>query len=356
MIDGALAARTPADRRRDGRTFSVRPADGRAPRSGHHAERHPPDPARESRALTPAAGLLMDALRDRPRRPDPPRRRVRRPHRPRARAGASASCPTATPTSVTSAGNAAGTGARIALLDRAARDRDRGRRPPRREDRDRRRAALPGALRRRDGASRTTPSPYPRLATVVPLRRAQLGGRPRGRAPLAPRPRRPTRSRGAPHDATTTERAGGVAAAPRRQAAPRASRRRSRPVHHPHARRRSRCSTRRASRSIEQNADTILEQVGIDFRGDPEALTAASATAGADVDGERVRFPRGIARQHRSRRRRPRAVHPVRAEPGAQRRDRRHAHGLAPALRLAVRARPRQAAAATARSRTSATS
>ena len=46
---------------------------------------------------------------------------------------------------------------------------------------------------------------------------------------------------------------------------------------------------------IERNADTILEQVGIDFRDDPEALTLWKQ-AGADVKGERVRFPRGMCR------------------------------------------------------------
>jgi trimethylamine--corrinoid protein Co-methyltransferase len=44
-----------------------------------------------------------------------------------------------------------------------------------------------------------------------------------------------------------------------------------------------------------ENADTILEQVGIDFR-DEEAL-AAWRDAGADVQGERVRFSRGMCRQ-----------------------------------------------------------
>src|SRR5436190_6811635 len=39
---------------------------------------------------------------------------------------------------------------------------------------------------------------------------------------------------------------------------------------------------------IEANADTILEEVGIDFRGDPAAL-AMLKDAGADVEGERVR-------------------------------------------------------------------
>jgi trimethylamine---corrinoid protein Co-methyltransferase len=45
---------------------------------------------------------------------------------------------------------------------------------------------------------------------------------------------------------------------------------------------------------IEHNADTILEQVGIDFR-DTDALATLKA-GGADVDGERVRFPSGMAR------------------------------------------------------------
>jgi trimethylamine--corrinoid protein Co-methyltransferase len=48
--------------------------------------------------------------------------------------------------------------------------------------------------------------------------------------------------------------------------------------------------------TIEYNADTILEQVGLDFRGDPDALRLFH-DAGADVQGERVRFPRGMARQ-----------------------------------------------------------
>jgi trimethylamine--corrinoid protein Co-methyltransferase len=46
---------------------------------------------------------------------------------------------------------------------------------------------------------------------------------------------------------------------------------------------------------LENNADTILEQVGIEFREDAEAL-ALWKKAGADVQGERVRIPRGLAR------------------------------------------------------------
>jgi len=48
--------------------------------------------------------------------------------------------------------------------------------------------------------------------------------------------------------------------------------------------------------TIENNADTILEEIGIDFREDPEALSIWKA-AGADVQGERVRMPRGMCRQ-----------------------------------------------------------
>ena len=46
---------------------------------------------------------------------------------------------------------------------------------------------------------------------------------------------------------------------------------------------------------IEYNADTILEEVGIDFRDDAEALDIWRK-AGADVKGERVRMPRGMCR------------------------------------------------------------
>jgi trimethylamine---corrinoid protein Co-methyltransferase len=46
---------------------------------------------------------------------------------------------------------------------------------------------------------------------------------------------------------------------------------------------------------LESNADTILQEIGIDFRDDPEALELFKK-AGADVQGERVRFPRGMCR------------------------------------------------------------
>jgi trimethylamine--corrinoid protein Co-methyltransferase len=47
--------------------------------------------------------------------------------------------------------------------------------------------------------------------------------------------------------------------------------------------------------TIEHNADTVLEEIGIDFKGDAEAL-AIWRDAGADVQGERVHFPRGMCR------------------------------------------------------------
>ena len=46
---------------------------------------------------------------------------------------------------------------------------------------------------------------------------------------------------------------------------------------------------------IEDNTDKILEEIGIDFSGDPEALRLWK-DAGAEVKGERVRFPRGLCR------------------------------------------------------------
>src|ERR1017187_1645506 len=46
---------------------------------------------------------------------------------------------------------------------------------------------------------------------------------------------------------------------------------------------------------IEHNAETILEEIGIEFRRDPESLRLWRA-AGADVQRERVRIPRGLCR------------------------------------------------------------
>ena len=46
---------------------------------------------------------------------------------------------------------------------------------------------------------------------------------------------------------------------------------------------------------IEANADVVLEEIGIEFRDDPEALVLLKH-AGASVEGERVRFPKGMCR------------------------------------------------------------
>jgi len=47
---------------------------------------------------------------------------------------------------------------------------------------------------------------------------------------------------------------------------------------------------------IEANAEHILQEIGIEFREDEEALDLWEK-AGADVKGERVRFPRGLCRE-----------------------------------------------------------
>src|SRR5260221_3895403 len=46
---------------------------------------------------------------------------------------------------------------------------------------------------------------------------------------------------------------------------------------------------------IERNADTILQEIGMEFRDEPEALELWKA-AGADVKGTRIRFPRRLCR------------------------------------------------------------
>ena len=47
---------------------------------------------------------------------------------------------------------------------------------------------------------------------------------------------------------------------------------------------------------IERNADTVLEEIGVNFPDNPDALALWRA-AGADVQGDRVRMPRGLARE-----------------------------------------------------------
>jgi trimethylamine--corrinoid protein Co-methyltransferase len=47
---------------------------------------------------------------------------------------------------------------------------------------------------------------------------------------------------------------------------------------------------------IERNADTVLEEIGLDFRGDVEVLDLWR-DQGCDVRGERVRFPKGLCKK-----------------------------------------------------------
>ncbi|MBV2361133.1 trimethylamine methyltransferase family protein [Thalassococcus sp. CAU 1522] len=47
---------------------------------------------------------------------------------------------------------------------------------------------------------------------------------------------------------------------------------------------------------IEANAETVLQEIGVNFANNPGAL-ALWRDAGADVDGERVRIPKGLARK-----------------------------------------------------------
>lgn len=54
--------------------------------------------------------------------------------------------------------------------------------------------------------------------------------------------------------------------------------------------------TEEAIEIIEANAETILEEIGVSFADCPEAL-ARWREAGADVQGDRVRIPRGMARK-----------------------------------------------------------
>ncbi|MGJ8626553.1 MAG: trimethylamine methyltransferase family protein [Sulfitobacter sp.] len=54
--------------------------------------------------------------------------------------------------------------------------------------------------------------------------------------------------------------------------------------------------TTEALEIVERNADIILEEIGVNFPDNPEALELWRA-AGASVDGDRVRIPKGLARE-----------------------------------------------------------
>ncbi|SFR40068.1 trimethylamine---corrinoid protein Co-methyltransferase [Yoonia tamlensis] len=54
--------------------------------------------------------------------------------------------------------------------------------------------------------------------------------------------------------------------------------------------------TEEALQTIETNAETVLAEIGVNFVDNPAALERWRA-AGAEIDGERVRIPRGLARK-----------------------------------------------------------
>jgi hypothetical protein len=89
---------------------------------------------------------------------------------------------------------------------------------------------------------------------------------------------------------------------------------------------------------IEANADTILQEVGIEFRDEPEAIELWKQ-AGADVKAPASASPGPAAIDH------PEVgaegIHPARPQQGALGADRRRRHGVRAGLRPAVHPQPR---------------
>jgi trimethylamine--corrinoid protein Co-methyltransferase len=90
-----------------------------------------------------------------------------------------------------------------------------------------------------------------------------------------------------------------ISSTPRRGRENRLARARTQAAKYPYIRRKLPVVELLSSESveiIEANAETILEEIGIEFRRDPESLRLWRG-AGADVQGERVHIPRGLARR-----------------------------------------------------------
>ena len=94
--------------------------------------------------------------------------------------------------------------------------------------------------------------------------------------------------------------------------------------------------TEEALEIIETNAETVLEEIGVNFVNNPRALELWKA-AGAEVVGERVRIPRGLARK---------AQRPLPGGPkirtdhnraNGHERNLRKPHAITPELRLRAR-------------------
>jgi hypothetical protein len=93
-------------------------------------------------------------------------------------------------------------------------------------------------------------------------------------------------------------------------------------------------------RLIEANAETILTEIGVEFRDDPEALEIWRA-AGADVTGRiGPHAARHVPQAHSGSC--PARVHAARTQSGAQHHHRRQAHRVRPHGWPALRALPRQ--------------
>ena len=91
--------------------------------------------------------------------------------------------------------------------------------------------------------------------------------------------------------------------------------------------------------TIERNAETILEEIGIDFRDDAESL-GSGRRPGADVQGRTGALPARPVPVARAEERAAR-VRAARAQPCAQRLIGGNAHRVRAGLRLALHPQPR---------------
>ena len=94
---------------------------------------------------------------------------------------------------------------------------------------------------------------------------------------------------------------------------------------------------------IEANAETVLEEIGRALRRQPRGAGALARAPGRTCAGDRVHLPKGLAREPL--RHGAAGVRAARAEPGAERHDRRQGAGAGAGLRAAVRARHGEGAA-----------
>ena len=262
---------------------------------------------------------------------------------------------------VKAAGNAAGTGALIALAQRAPRGaRSRTSSRTRREDRDRGRAAVPGALRRRDGVpppDGAVPEPVGRRRPAPTDRRRRRPAAEAASLDDAVAPRRPQRVNPHPRGTTDDRR-------PLPDSAPAAATPAARPASTPSSTGEPFLTRTLAPFEvlgeeglaiIEHNADTILEEVGLEFRGDAGALGAPEGRRRRRDQGERVRFPRGLCPPDRPG---DRAARSSPSTPGTRRTTSRSAGCTPSSPRTTARrsSATSTTAGATARSRTSGTS